>query len=318
VRLGYGDEKFPAGRLLESSVERNWPGLFAERRSHPAGDLPTFVLKYSELAMLLRGPATVTRQADSIHQQTSAVRGAIWLGQAGLREDFVTFSRDVAEMLHIYLPERPFAVLETDDDLQKYSTASLRYEAGFYDPLVEQIAEVILSEMRMETSCGRLLIDSLSTSLVAHLLHSYSNLSPKPIDASTTRRGLDRRRLQRVQAFIEAHLEEDVTVAALASTACLSRFHFTRAFKAATGKSPHKYISDMRLDLAKSLLVADDHSLGDIAATCRFSSQANFSRAFRRATGLTPGQYRFRRSPETDQRRSTATESRRGREERDQ
>jgi AraC family transcriptional regulator len=141
----------------------------------------------------------------------------------------------------------------------------------------------------------------LSTSLVAHLLHSYSNLSPKPIDASTTRRGLDRRRLQRVQAFIEAHLEEDITVAALASTACLSRFHFTRAFKTATGRSPHKCISDRRLELAKYLLAGDDRSLADIAAACRFSSQANFSRAFRRATGLTPGQYRARRSSKMDE-----------------
>ncbi|MGO8917299.1 MAG: AraC family transcriptional regulator [Stellaceae bacterium] len=292
MELGYGDEKFPTGCLLESSVERNWHGLFVERRSHPRGDLPTFVLKYSEVALLLKGPTIVTRQADAIYQRTPGTRGAIWLGQAGVREDFVSFSQGEAEMLHIYLPERPFAILEADDDLQKFSAASLRYEAGFYDPLLEQIAEVILSEMRMETSCGGLLIDALSTSLVARLLQGYSNLSPKPIDASVVRKGLDRRRLRRVQAFIEAHLEEDITVADLASTACLSRFHFARAFKTATGKSPHKYIGDKRLDLAKSHLAGDDRSLADIAATCRFSSQANFSRAFRRATGQTPGQYR--------------------------
>lgn len=289
---GYGDEKFPTGRLLELSVERNWHGLFVERRSHLAGDLPTFFLKYSEVALLVRGATTVTRQAGAMYQRTPAARGAIWIGQAGLREDFVNFSCDVDEMLHIYLPERPFAILDADDDLQKFSSASLRYEAGFYDPLLEQIAEVILSELRMQTSCGGLLINSLSTSLVMRLLNSHSNLLPEPIDISLARKGLDRRRLQRVQAFIEAHLEEDMTVTALASTACLSRFHFARAFKAATGKAPHKYIGDRRLDLAKSLLARDDRSLADIAATCRFSSQANFNRAFRRATGLPPGQYR--------------------------
>jgi AraC family transcriptional regulator len=269
--------------------------LFVERRSHPSGDLPTFELKYSEVALLLRGSTTITRQADSIYQRTPAARGAIWIGQAGLREDFVNFSDGGAEMLHIYLPERPFAILETDDDLRKYSKASLRYEAGFYDPLLEQIAEAILAEMRFETACGGLLIDSLSTSLVARLLHSYSNLTPKPIGTSTARKGLDRRRLQRVQEFIEAHLQEDITVEDLASTACLSRFHFARAFKEATGRTPLKYISEHRLELAKSLLARDERSLAQIAATCRFSSQANFSRAFRRATGLTPGQYRFRR-----------------------
>lgn len=235
MKLEYGDDKFPTGRLLESSIGRNWRGLFVERRSHPAGDLPTFVLKYSEVALLLRGPTTVTRQADGMHQRTPGACGAIWIGQAGLREDFVNFSHSVDEMLH--LPERPFAILETDYDLQKFSTASLRYEAGFYDPLLEQIADAIPCEMRMETSCGGLLIDALSTSLVARLLHGYSNLSPKPINAPAARKGLDGPRLQRVQAFIEAHLEEEITVADLASTACLSRFHFARAFKTAIGRT---------------------------------------------------------------------------------
>jgi uncharacterized protein with GYD domain len=123
-------------------------------------------------------------------------------------------------------------------------------------------------------------------------VQSYSDVPRKRTDSSIERRGLDYYRLQRVFEFIEAHLEDDITVETLASTACLSRFHFARAFKASTGKAPHQFISVKRLELAKSLLTEGRRSLMDVALSCHFSSQANFSRAFHRATGITPGQYR--------------------------
>jgi AraC family transcriptional regulator len=92
--------------------------------------------------------------------------------------------------------------------------------------------------------------------------------------------------------YIGANLEGDLTLARLASIACLSRFHFSRAFKAAVGRSPHHYVGAKRLELAKQLLGKGDQPLVDIALTLQFSCQANFTRAFREATGQTPAQYR--------------------------
>ncbi len=92
--------------------------------------------------------------------------------------------------------------------------------------------------------------------------------------------------------YIEANLEGHLPVDHLASIACLSQFHFARAFKAAIGRSPHRYISDRRLERAKALLADGDRPLVDIALALSFSCQANFTRAFRAATGQTPGQYR--------------------------
>jgi AraC family transcriptional regulator len=292
MMIGHGFEKYPTGRLLGSSIERRWPDMFAERRSHPAGDLLPYTSKHTEVAVLLHGASTVTRQAGGICQCFAAVRGTVWLCPAGLREDLISLSHDIAEVLHIYLSASAFSALETNIGSQKMSEASIRYEAGFRDPLIEQIAQVILSEMRMETSAGKLLIESLSASLAARLMQSYSDVPRKCMDSPIERRGLDYHRLQRVFDFIEAHLDDDITVETLASTACLSRFHFARAFKAATGKAPHQFISVKRLELAKSLLTEGRRSLMDVALTCHFSSQANFSRAFHRATGITPGQYR--------------------------
>ena len=103
---------------------------------------------------------------------------------------------------------------------------------------------------------------------------------------------LDRRRLFRVLDYIDRHLEGDVTLDSMASVACLSRFHFARAFRQAVGQSPRRYVTARRLERAKVLLVEDETPLVEIALALQFSSQANFTRAFTQSTGIAPGQYR--------------------------
>ena len=102
----------------------------------------------------------------------------------------------------------------------------------------------------------------------------------------------DRVRLSRVLGYIEEHLSESITVTDLANVACLSIFHFTRAFAAAMGIPPHRHVSRRRLESAKAMIATGRASLGEIAFHCRFSSQSSFTRAFQRATGMTPGEYR--------------------------
>ena len=127
---------------------------------------------------------------------------------------------------------------------------------------------------------------------MARLVQNHVDARPPGIFTSAAQEGLDRRRLARVLDYIEANLEGDLTVARLASVACLSQFHFARAFKTAVGRSPHRHVSARRLERAKQLLSDADRPLIDIALTLKFSCQANFTRAFRQATGQTPAQYR--------------------------
>jgi AraC family transcriptional regulator len=132
------------------------------------------------------------------------------------------------------------------------------------------IAHAIAAELQSQTPSGRF----------------------APALVSVTREGLDRRRLSRVLEFIEDNLEGDLTIVRLAGIACLSRFHFARAFKAATGQTPHQCVSAKRLARAKALLLGGDRSLIDISLALGFSGQANFTRAFRQLTGQAPGKYR--------------------------
>src|SRR5690348_9651948 len=65
---------------------------------------------------------------------------------------------------------------------------------------------------------------------------------------------LDRARLSRVLGYIEEHLGEDITVTDLANVACLSIFHFTRAFAGTMGVPPRRYVTRRRLELAKAMI----------------------------------------------------------------
>jgi AraC family transcriptional regulator len=92
--------------------------------------------------------------------------------------------------------------------------------------------------------------------------------------------------------FVEAHITSEFAVSDMARTACLSPAHFTRLFKVTTGRTPHEFVSERRLALAKGILIEGQRPIAEIAYTAGFSPQANFARAFRRATNVTPCQFR--------------------------
>jgi AraC family transcriptional regulator len=191
-------------------------------------------------------------------------------------------------------PARTFGpVLAPADDysLSAAPGRSVRHAGGMQDEIINQIGVSVLQEMKCPTAAGRMLVDTSSLLLAARLVHAHSEtgLIRPPIQS---RHRLDERRLRRVLAFVEEHLAEEITVADLANVACLSLFHFTRAFAATMGVPPHRYVGQRRLESAKVMIAADRMSFDDIAHASRFSSQWSFARAFRRATGMTPAEYR--------------------------
>jgi AraC family transcriptional regulator len=291
---GYSAEKYGPAGLLASSADRGWSGLSAELRSHSGGVIAWKNTQTdTEICVDVRGNGSVvTRRGGGVIDRTVAKRGTIWLSPAGLQEDQIDISDPVPGILHIYLPPNHFSPGSLGVDLDRSVITSLRYESGFQDPLLAEIAYAILSELQAQTSAGRLLAETLASSLAARLVQNHLSPSSPQASSCAKREGLDRRRLGRVLDYIETNLEGELTVDHLASIACLSRFHFARAFKAAVGQSPHRYVSGKRLERAKALLIRGDRSLVDIALALNFSCQANFTRAFRQVTGRTPGQYR--------------------------
>jgi transcriptional regulator GlxA family with amidase domain len=107
------------------------------------------------------------------------------------------------------------------------------------------------------------------------------------------RGGLPPRALRRVREFVEAHLEENVSIQALADTAGLSMYHFARAFKQSEGMTPHGYVVQCRVRRVQKLLAGTDLPLSEIALASGFSDQSHCARRFREHVGVTPSDYRW-------------------------
>ncbi len=107
-----------------------------------------------------------------------------------------------------------------------------------------------------------------------------------------SRNGLQRWRLKRVIEHIEAHLAGTITLASMAGAAGLTRMHFARQFKAATGFRPHEYLLRRRIDSAKELLGNSRFKVVDVALGVGFQTQPHFTTVFKRFVGKTPHQWR--------------------------
>lgn len=92
--------------------------------------------------------------------------------------------------------------------------------------------------------------------------------------------------------LMREHLDQGISVEALASECGLSRSHFARAFKASTGLSPQDWLRHERVALAKTLICTTELSLTQIAVECGFFDQAHFSRFFTRIVGTNPQAWR--------------------------
>lgn len=97
-------------------------------------------------------------------------------------------------------------------------------------------------------------------------------------------------RIIRAKSMIDDAPDENLSLADLANAAGLSRFQTVRHFTRATGLTPHAYIIQRRLDLARRL-IATGTALADVAAVSGFADQSHMNRHFIRAYGLSPGRY---------------------------
>jgi AraC family transcriptional regulator len=107
------------------------------------------------------------------------------------------------------------------------------------------------------------------------------------------RGGLPEWQQKKLMQYIDEHLAEDVSLLSLAELVHLSPYHFSRAFKQSFGM-PHRYLTNQRIERAKSLLAARKLSVTEIGLDVGFSETSSFTSAFRKVTGETPTDYRRR------------------------
>lgn len=103
---------------------------------------------------------------------------------------------------------------------------------------------------------------------------------------------LDDAVLKMVLNYIDANLNDDLSLDKLAELSGVLTHQFARAFKSKVGESPHHYVLLRRLNNARNLLTDTDHTIADIAYESGFSSQSHMTTTFKKEIGITPAQLR--------------------------
>ncbi|MGL5435147.1 MAG: helix-turn-helix domain-containing protein [Lachnospiraceae bacterium] len=98
--------------------------------------------------------------------------------------------------------------------------------------------------------------------------------------------------VQRMQEYIMAHYQEEITLEQLAKAAVYSPCHAIRAFSELTGKTPFEYLRSVRLTEAAKKLRDTEQGVLDIALDVAFSSHEGFTKAFSRQFAISPRRYR--------------------------
>ena len=102
------------------------------------------------------------------------------------------------------------------------------------------------------------------------------------------------RRIVQAKLFIDSNYAESIDAGEIADEACYSKFHFIRTFKMIYGKTPHQFLTAIRIEKAKELLETGT-SVTEACFSVGFDSLGSFITLFKRRAGITPSEYRRRK-----------------------
>ena len=229
--------------------------------------------------------------------------GSIEVGSR--RSEMMRFTFGVGEMCLV--PRHVETWLRTDDlhysylsvDISNAALAAacdgtagdleLRRVGKLVDARVGALAAAVNAERAADFPSGRLFLDSVEQALAVALVNGYA-VRQRAVQAH--RGGLGSARLRRIKEFVDAKIEDELTLCEMAQAVELSAAHFSRMFRESTGETPHQFLLRQRVERSKTMLRSADERVLDVAVACGFKSQQHFAQAFRRVCGTSATEYR--------------------------
>lgn len=156
-----------------------------------------------------------------------------------------------------------------------------REEISDIEPLAKMLVGEICAPRR-----HAFFAENLASSLISGVLDIAEHAE------ETGNARLTAAQMRKVAMRFEAGGGRRLSIAQMAGAVGLSESWFSRVFKNTTGKTPHQWQLDGRVELARQLLSDSDLSVADIADRLGFSDQAHLTRAFRQLVGETPASWR--------------------------
>lgn len=276
----------PVNTQPPSILKAEWDGITVEYGCLNAIGQFDFAMPKHAISVAFTPHDRVTWSVDGGTTQTTALpAGSVFIYSS---RDFVWHQRErESEYINMMLDPQVLNQVASENGLS--TPVKIEHRVIFPDPTILHVAQLLKSEVNSGGLAGKLYTESLRNLLAVHLLRNYTGAVEKPtLDDSP----LDTLKLNQVKDFIEQRLAEDLSIADMAAVVHMSQFHFARAFKTATGQSPHRYLTQRRMEQAKVLLSVTRLSVAEVAYRVGFYNTSHFTAQFRKATSTTPKAYR--------------------------
>lgn len=166
------------------------------------------------------------------------------------------------------------------------------HQRSFQDDRIQLLIKQLWSITSTQVVGQELLLEGMFLGLVGQMLA----LSDLPASRMRVRPAEKLAKTSRVIDYMYAHLANKIQLDELAAVAGVSRSQFTRSFRLSTGKSPHVFLLELRIQRAQELIRSSGRSLSleEIAQLCGFVDQSHLSKHFRQQLGVSPAVFRDR------------------------
>lgn len=151
-------------------------------------------------------------------------------------------------------------------------------------PRIAALGAVLAEECRLGGRGALLAVEAIAESMIAIALRKEASMVAEA-------RGVRDPAIASAIRYVEAAYAEPISVESMARTARMSRFHFSRRFREATGRSPYRYLVDVRLERAAELLRRGRCGITEAALSVGFSDPSRFARSFRARFGASPARW---------------------------
>jgi AraC family transcriptional regulator len=311
LRIAMILHQFPDLQWLKQQADQR----FMNRRgvggtSLPNEGWPTVILNTQTKSTYrdnIRGPLSLFLNLSgesSVSVASKSVRikeGLFFLSNADQHYTLEVDEKKSVETFNIhfgeYFADQVFEALKnTVENLLDDTFQTPHLPMAFHNRLQPQddFLKKILLEIKHQGGNDILFREEKLIELLTHLLKQESEIvkirGTIPAIKSSTREEILQRLFYSTD-YIYSNYNKVLSLEELAQASCLSKFHFLRLFKIAFRKTPHQFVTEVRLQKARELLKYTKLTIHEVSRSIGFDNASSFSRLFYNSTGVYPTHY---------------------------
>jgi AraC family transcriptional regulator len=271
------------GALTVATPESGWDGVSVRGYRYAESDVGVPPMRDYLVVAYAHGVTRMDREIQGRWKHEDLGPGDVSLLTRAAESSWY-WPEDI-EVVHVYLTGDRLAQICADVYGRDVASVELRDVLKAADPALHHTAMLIADEAKHSGVGGRCYVDALTCQLAIQILRRHADATFPEL---ATGGRLTAREIRTVTEFVDAHIDEQLTLAALAQTVSLSQYHFARRFREATGTSPHRFVTERRVERAERLLTSSTLPISIVANLCGFADQSHLTRVFQQRFGTTP------------------------------